>query len=108
MAWRSALGKTLQELRVYFCPSAPASAGAKEFVIAQYAELKKANPHFPILIRDCPGAEAKLTARYDFGVEKSVSVQGLDAKGIQSKLEELVKHGETLPRYGNTPAAVNM
>ncbi len=36
----------------------------REFVVANYAEMKKANPHFPILVRECAGTEAKLTARY--------------------------------------------
>lgn len=37
---------------------------SREFVVANYAEMKKANPHFPILVRECAGTEAKLTARY--------------------------------------------
>ena len=100
MAWRSALSRSVQEIRIHFCPTAPASAGAKEFVIAQYAELKKANPSLPILVRDASGAEARVTARFDFGKEKSVSLQGVDAKGVQAKLEELVRSGEALPRSG--------
>ncbi len=43
-------------------------------------------------------AEAKLTARYDFGVETAVSVEGMDRASITKKLEELVKRGETMPR----------
>lgn len=36
----------------------------RDFVLAHYAELKKANPHFPILVREASGVEAKLIARY--------------------------------------------
>jgi len=36
----------------------------RDFVVSSYAELKKANPQLPILIREAQGAEAKLTARY--------------------------------------------
>ncbi|KAF6257623.1 cytidine deaminase-like protein [Scenedesmus sp. NREL 46B-D3] len=72
----------------------------EDFVLGSYAELKKANPDTPILVRECSGTEAKLIARFDFGVEKSVSVQGLDASGVSSKLQELVKSGEGLPRSG--------
>ena len=32
--------------------------------MGSYQELKKANPTFPILIRECAGVEAKLIARY--------------------------------------------
>jgi hypothetical protein len=36
----------------------------RDFLLANYAELKKANPTFPILVRESAGVEAKLTARY--------------------------------------------
>ncbi|KAL0035912.1 hypothetical protein WJX77_007660 [Trebouxia sp. C0004] len=98
MAWRSALSKNLQELRVHLCQKGDASQGARDFVLSQYQHLKKANPKFPILVRECSGAEAKLTARYDFGVERSVPINGLDSDAILSKLQELVKKGESMPR----------
>ena len=37
-------------------------------------------------------------ARADFGVEHSVPINGLDSNTINSKLEELVKTGESMPR----------
>jgi NADH dehydrogenase (ubiquinone) 1 alpha subcomplex subunit 2 len=37
-------------------------------VLSSYAELKKANPDFPILVREASGTEAKLIARYGEGV----------------------------------------
>ena len=36
----------------------------RDFVFSSYVELKKANPKFPILIRECETASAKLVARY--------------------------------------------
>ena len=36
----------------------------RDFLLSSYAELKKANPDFPILVREATGAEAKLVARY--------------------------------------------
>ena len=36
----------------------------REFLLANYAEIKKANPGFPVLVREATGAEAKLIARY--------------------------------------------
>ncbi|KIY98842.1 NADH:ubiquinone oxidoreductase subunit [Monoraphidium neglectum] len=62
--------------------------------------MKKANPDFPILVRECSGVEAKLIARYDFGVEKSVSVEGLDPGNVAKKLQELLSEGAKLPRSG--------
>jgi NADH dehydrogenase (ubiquinone) 1 alpha subcomplex subunit 2 len=100
MAWKSSLSKAMQELRIHFCQTSAASKGARDFVISSYAELKKANPDFPILVRECSGTEAKLTARYDFNVEHSVSVQGLDASAVAGKVQELIKAGESLPKSG--------
>ena len=96
-------------------------------MLNQYQHIKKANPKFPILIRECSGAEARLIARYgnskllatlllftccgvfphtqlcfiaDYGVEQAVPVNGLDSKAIESKLQELIERGESLPRFG--------
>ncbi|KAI8466077.1 MAG: NADH:ubiquinone oxidoreductase 11 kDa subunit [Monoraphidium minutum] len=98
--WSKVLSQSLQELRVHLCQTSPASKGIREFLIGNYTEMKKANPDFPILVRECSGAEAKLVARYDFGVEKSVSIQDLDSGAVAAKLQELIKAGEGLPRSG--------
>ncbi|KAK2075821.1 hypothetical protein QBZ16_001562 [Prototheca wickerhamii] len=73
MSWKGQLSKNLQELR------------------HNYKDLKSANPQFPILVREASGIEAKLVARYDKGVEKSVSVDGLSATEVGKKLQSLVK-----------------
>lgn len=72
--------------------------GMRDFVLSSYQELKKANPKLPILVRESMQAEAKLTARYDFGTETAVSVDGMDKTEISKTLEELVKRGESMPR----------
>ena len=43
---------------------AHSAAPRRDFVLSGYQELKKANPTFPILVRECGGVEAKLVARY--------------------------------------------
>lgn len=42
--------------------------------------------------------EAKLIARYDFGVEEAVAIEGLSKAEISKQLEGLVAKGEALPR----------
>ncbi|KAK9907539.1 hypothetical protein WJX75_005564 [Coccomyxa subellipsoidea] len=88
----------MQELRILLSQTSPGSQGARDFVLSAYQELKKANPKFPILVRESSNAEARLLARYDFGVEEAVSVEGLDKGTVSKKLEELVKKGESMPR----------
>lgn len=98
MAWRSALSKNLQELRIHLCQTGKESQGARDFVHSSYQELKKANPTFPILIRECSGVQARMIARYDYGIEEAVSIDGIDKGAISRKLEELVKKGESMPK----------
>jgi len=98
MAWRSALSRNLQELRIHLCQTGKESQGARDFVHSSYQELKKANPTFPILIRECSGVQARMIARYDYGVEEAVSIDGIDKGAISKKLEELVKKGETMEK----------
>eukprot|EP00798_Chlamydomonas_sp_ICE-L_P010391 gene10391-8333_t len=86
-----ALTKALQELRVHVCQSSPASQGAREFILSNYAAIKKVNPGFPFLVRESGGVEAKLIARYDLGVEKTVSIQGDSPAAIASKLDALMQ-----------------
>ncbi|GFU01371.1 NADH dehydrogenase 1 alpha subcomplex subunit 2 [Trichonephila clavipes] len=45
-----------------------------EFIRKHYVPIKKQNPAFPILIRECEGIEPRIYARYDFGKETSVSL----------------------------------
>eukprot|EP00887_Chlorella_sp_A99_P005690 scaffold1.g5690.t1 len=89
MAWRSALSRNLQELRIHLCQTGKGSEGARDFVLSSYQELKKANPLFPILVREASGVEAKLIARYDFGVEEAVRIEGLSKAEIGKQLEAL-------------------
>uniref|UniRef100_A0AAQ6IJC6 NADH dehydrogenase [ubiquinone] 1 alpha subcomplex subunit 2 n=1 Tax=Anabas testudineus TaxID=64144 RepID=A0AAQ6IJC6_ANATE len=60
----SSLGKNLREIRVHLCQTSASSKGARDFVEQHYVTLKKSNPDFPILIRECSGVQARLWARY--------------------------------------------
>ncbi|XP_074958448.1 NADH dehydrogenase [ubiquinone] 1 alpha subcomplex subunit 2 isoform X1 [Phalacrocorax aristotelis] len=58
------LGRSLRELRIHLCQRSAGSRGVREFIEQHYVTLKKANPDFPILIRECSGVQPKLWARY--------------------------------------------
>ena len=36
----------------------------RDFIHSSYSELKKANPKFPFLVRECSGVKPRLIARY--------------------------------------------
>lgn len=102
MSWRKALSKNLQELRIHLCQTGEKSQGARDFVHNSYQELKKANPTLPILIRECSGIQARMIARYDYGVEEAVSIDGIDQSAITQKLKDLVIKGETMPKSADS------
>ncbi|KAL8194151.1 UNVERIFIED_CONTAM: ndufa2, NADH:ubiquinone oxidoreductase 10.5kD subunit [Gekko kuhli] len=58
------IGSHLKEIRIHLCQRSPGSQGVRDFIEKQYVPLKKANPEFPILIRECSDVQPKLWARY--------------------------------------------
>ncbi|KAG6788058.1 hypothetical protein POTOM_004111 [Populus tomentosa] len=96
MAWRGQLSKNLKELRILLCQSSPSSSSTRTFIEKNYKDLKTLNPKLPILIRECNGIEPQLWARYDFGVERGVRLEGLSEVQISKALEELGKVGASL------------
>ncbi|XP_009888989.1 PREDICTED: NADH dehydrogenase [ubiquinone] 1 alpha subcomplex subunit 2 [Charadrius vociferus] len=71
-------------------PTVPPSL-PRDFIEQHYVTLKKANPDFPILIRECSGVQPKLWARYEFGKEKSVPLNNLTVDEVAKALENIVK-----------------
>lgn len=57
------LSAPLKELRIHFCQKSDASSGVREFIKNNYVTIKKNNPKFPILIRECSGITPKIWAR---------------------------------------------
>ncbi|XP_045470603.1 NADH dehydrogenase [ubiquinone] 1 alpha subcomplex subunit 2 [Harmonia axyridis] len=87
----SRFASRLKELRIHLCQTGVASKGVREFIEQHYVPLKKANPKFPILIRECSGVQPKVWARYEKGVEQSISLKDLSASEVLSKIESLSK-----------------
>ncbi|XP_020860903.1 NADH dehydrogenase [ubiquinone] 1 alpha subcomplex subunit 2 [Phascolarctos cinereus] len=80
------VGKNLREIRIHLCQSSPGSQGVRDFIEKHYVELKKANPDFPILIRECSQVQPKLWVRYAFGQEKNVSLNNLNSEQVATAL----------------------
>ncbi|XP_018607793.1 NADH dehydrogenase [ubiquinone] 1 alpha subcomplex subunit 2 [Scleropages formosus] len=86
----SNLGRNLREVRLHFCQTSVASQGAREFVEQHYVTLKKSNPQVPILIRECSGVQPTLWARYEFGKERSVTLENMNVDQVAKALETVV------------------
>lgn len=48
----------------------------RAFLTKSYPTMKKHNPSIPILLREANGTLPKVYARYEFGQEKSQSLEG--------------------------------
>jgi len=83
------LAKHVREIRLHLCQTSSSSAGVREFIEQHYVNIKINNPKFPFLIRECSGVEPKITARYAYGVEKSVGLS-------QASVDEVLKTTENL------------
>ncbi|XP_076667690.1 NADH dehydrogenase (ubiquinone) B8 subunit [Andrena cerasifolii] len=83
------LGSHLKELRILLCQTSKSSQGARDFIEQHYVPLKKSNPEFPVLIRECSLIEPFLYARYEYGVEHCVALQNLKSEEILKRVKEL-------------------
>ncbi|XP_076766046.1 NADH dehydrogenase (ubiquinone) B8 subunit [Xylocopa sonorina] len=82
-------GSHLKELRILLCQTSKSSQGVRDFIEKQYTSLKRKNPQFPVLIRECSSIEPALYARYEFGKERSVSLQNLSSEEVLKRIQEL-------------------
>ncbi|KAL0895320.1 hypothetical protein ABMA27_011464 [Loxostege sticticalis] len=84
------LGGVLKELRIHLCQTSSQSAGVREFIQKNYVNLKKDNPTFPILIRECSGVQPRVWARYEKGHEVYLSLCDLSADQVFTIIKSLV------------------
>ncbi|XP_051959697.1 NADH dehydrogenase [ubiquinone] 1 alpha subcomplex subunit 2 [Xyrauchen texanus] len=84
------LSKNLREIRLHLCQTSASSQGARDFIKQHYVTLKKANPEFPVLIRECSGVQPKLWARYGFGKEHSVPLDNMNVEQVAKALETVM------------------
>lgn len=71
----SLISKGVRELRFIMCQQSATSTGVKNYCLNNYAAIKQSNPDFPFIVREAKGAQACVTARYEFGVERRVYLQ---------------------------------
>ncbi|CEJ86723.1 Putative NADH-ubiquinone oxidoreductase 10.5 kDa subunit [[Torrubiella] hemipterigena] len=91
MSGKYAFTKSLKEVRFLFCQTSEQSAPVRSFLARAYPTMKKNNPYTPILMREAAGTVPKVYARYEFGTEKSTSLDGLTDKQIEDTVTGLVK-----------------
>ncbi|POY75886.1 hypothetical protein BMF94_0969 [Rhodotorula taiwanensis] len=90
-ALRKALPAAVRELRIFGCQQSPSSEGVRAFIKSAYPSVKSANPDLPILIREARGTPARGFVRFERGVEKQVSLEGVSsAEEVERKIASLL------------------
>ncbi|KAK7500535.1 hypothetical protein BaRGS_00008110 [Batillaria attramentaria] len=84
-------GQHLKELRIHLCQKSAASKGVRDFIEKHYVELKKNNPKFPILVRECSDVQPRIYARYELGKETSLPLSNMDSQQVLRAVESLAK-----------------
>ena len=64
------------------CQQSAASSGVRNFVLNNYATVKASNPDFPFIVREAVGAEPCVMARYEYGIERRVYLQGANENEV--------------------------
>merc|ERR1711963_1210962 len=80
----------LKELRFHVCLKSASSQGLREFIEQSYLPMKKANPTFPFLVRECSNVQPKVYARYELGKESSLPLTNLTSEQVQQAVETLM------------------
>merc|ERR1712058_6792 len=80
----------LKELRFHVCLKSASSQGLREFIEKSYLPIKKANPTFPILVRECSNVQPKVYARYELGKESSLPLSNMSSDQVQKAVQSLM------------------
>lgn len=78
----------------------------RAFLTRTYPTMKKHNPTIPIMLREAQGTLPKVYARYDFGKEKSQSLEGMVIRSYVSVSGYAVELGQVLRIRGGTGDAI--
>ena len=71
------------------CQQSPVSMGARQYVANHYQDIKSSNPTLPFIVRECFGAQPNVYARYDFGKERRIYLNGLSEQEVDQAVAEL-------------------
>lgn len=96
MSWQKSIASKVRELRLVCCQVSGHSEGVRSFVTNNYALVKQHSPDFPFIVRECENAIPLVTARFDFGVEKKICVEGFSEKDVAKAVEDLLKQADSI------------
>ena len=71
----------VREIRIHLCQTSKSSQGVRD-ILEKYINIKKDNPRFPFLVRECSGIEPKLYAQYGFGKKANVTLADKNCEDV--------------------------
>lgn len=109
MAAKYAFPRALKELRFHFSQTGEASVplrlvfyiiiqsfksltNIRQFLTRAYPVFKKHNPTTPVLIREAFGVRPTVFARFEFGKESKIHLDGIPEAEIEKALDSLINH----------------
>uniref|UniRef100_A0A5S6QXD6 NADH dehydrogenase [ubiquinone] 1 alpha subcomplex subunit 2 n=1 Tax=Trichuris muris TaxID=70415 RepID=A0A5S6QXD6_TRIMR len=95
--------KYLLDLRLHFCPRSYASRGTREFIDTYLADVREANPGFPIFLIPHYDVEPWLYARYKFGRKSKIRLSNLTVHQVLCVVEEVSQGGFWMGTYLQKP-----
>ncbi|PLW07713.1 hypothetical protein PCANC_05629 [Puccinia coronata f. sp. avenae] len=89
--FKQALPSTVREIRLHFSPTQ--ANQVKSFIQSNYSSFKSSNPDLPFMFRESSlGTPARAIVRFEYGVEKQVSLeQAKSSSEIESLLSNLIQ-----------------
>ncbi|KAF5096563.1 hypothetical protein D0Z00_002747 [Geotrichum galactomycetum] len=90
MSARFVFPKALKELRFHFSQTGEASVPLRQFLTKNYPAFKQENPTTPVLIREAFGVRPAAFARFEYGKESKVHLDGINEEQIEKTLNSLI------------------
>lgn len=95
--WRGKLSPAIREIRLHVCKESPLSEGARNHFLNNYEILQSLNPNLDILLRDAVGTDAKLFARYCWGKEHMIPLNGLTEAEVDQAWKDIYEYADQIP-----------
>ncbi|CDO57171.1 NI8M subunit of mitochondrial NADH:ubiquinone oxidoreductase (complex I), putative [Geotrichum candidum] len=95
-----AFPRILKELRFHLSQTGEASVPLRKFLNRAYPVMKKHNPATPVLVREAFGVRPTVFARFEFGKETKLHLDGITDSEIEARLTDLIfkQHAAPAPK----------
>jgi NADH dehydrogenase (ubiquinone) 1 alpha subcomplex subunit 2 len=76
----------VQEVRFLFCQKSATSAGLRNYLTKNFTTIKQQYPQLPLLVRESQGHDAVVIARFPYGKELGVRLEGQAEADVEKSI----------------------